>query len=1030
MKEFKYFFLSLLLLVALLLNGQHVNIEWYHQEDGLPNDLVKSFEKDSLGFIWVATDDGLAKIEGKSFVNVQTPPMFSNNFKNILLTKKYGMLATADAGLLQIIEDYDVISSRYLFESFSSNETPSLLYPKTLYETELGEIWIADLKKVYKIEDDGFKVFNFPEKAYTDHFSRSFQFMEFDGKLFAMSQTGFLYEYILSENRFEPLDWQFHGHDVYEILKINNREFIIGLEDGICKLVFNNDGTIKEQVDLDFPYAVSVIKKFNNKLVVGTWSAGAYIVDISKGEIDYKQLKGSENLVVNDIITDYENQLWLGTDMGIMLYRYSVFNEPFKALAHSYIQDIRLDKLGNYYFSSGQSVFKVNEKGEIFEFYRLQNGLVISLEIDNNGVWMGTNNGFLKYKRFNNQITTYDLSVEGDGIYNLEIDKESNLWLIQARSGKETLLRFDETGSFIDLTPNLPDGERIRSLILGKSGVLYIGATSKKNYLFKYNYKSKKVENISFPVDLINNNTMSVVDLIEINKNHLLLATRLGLWELSNAGIKQLDLGDMSNEMVTAIVAENDSCFWFSNSNGIVKYTPESLTMFNNSDGLPAKTLNFRSLKLTAGGKLLAGTISGLAVGFVKTKEESTPAPIISVFEKTGMPSRLQPNSFVQNSLLHFKFATPVYPAKYVHYQYQLIKNQNETEWKDFKGHTDHIMFNDLKNGDYTLKVRSKNKGHFEWSNPVEYKFSIYKIWYTRPGVLIAIYLLVFLFVWLYNRYNKVKSDKEMKRLEAIIESRTADLRDQNEELKTLNTNLKIAKDQAEDAIATKDRFFSILAHDLKSPFNTIIGFSELLMESRENLDKELTDKMFGELHKTSENTYKLLQNLLDWARSQTGSLKINKTSIKFHDFVNEIMPTLDAMAINKRVKVACDIQPGTSVFVDKDMLSTVVRNLVSNAIKYSYPASVVYIRAFQSNGIATFSIEDSGVGMPKEKLENLFGLGSNRSTPGTANEEGTGLGLVLCREFIEKNNGVIKVVSEINMGSKFIVELPLGKIT
>lgn len=1025
MERFKYFLISLVCTVALYSNAQHVNIEWFHQEDGLPNDLVKSFEKDSLGFIWVATDDGLVKIEGKNFIYVQTPSMFSNNFKNVLITKKYGILATADAGLLQISEDYDGIQSTYFSENFPGHVAPSLLYPKTLYESHSGSVWVADLKKVYKIGNEGYEVFNFPEKTYTDHFSRSFQFLEVDDNLFVISQTGFLFKFLKNENRFDPMNWSYPGNGVYDIYKLSKNEFLIGCEEGLCRVLFNKDGSIKEHVNLNFPHSVSVIKKLKDKIIVGTWTAGAYEIELSGNDLIFKQVKGSENLVVNDIVFDNDDQLWLGTDMGIMMCRYSVFDEPYKKWAHNYIQDIRKADYGNFYFSNGQRVYHVNKDGDISVFFESKNGLVISLEVDELGVWMASNNGMLYHKKFNGELNEFDFSLEGDGIYNLEIDKESNVWLIQARPNKETLLKIDKNGNVLDLTPDLPDGERVRSLIMGNSGSLYIGATSTQNYLFKYNYNSKKIENISFPIELINNNTMSVIDLIELDEKHLLLATRLGLWELSNAGIKQLDLGDMSNEMVSAIVAENKDCFWFSNSNGIVKYTSESVTVFDNSDGLPAKTVNYRNLVVAEDGKLLAGTISGLAVGAVQKSEGKTPVPIISSFEKTGMPSSLTPNSFVQNSLLYFKFATPVYPAKYVHYQYKLIKNKQETDWIDFKGYADNLVFNDLENGSYLLKVRSKNKGNFLWSNSVDYEFDIYKVWYTRPEILAIIYLTVFLLVWIYTRYNKAKNEQEKKRLEAIIERRTADLRDQNEELKTLNANLKMAKDQADEAIATKDRFFSILAHDLKSPFNTIIGFSELLMESRENLDKELIDKMFGELHKTSENTYKLLQNLLDWARSQTGSLKIQKVCINLPHFVEEITPTLETMATNKKITVNYEVQHDATMFVDKDMLSTVVRNLVSNAIKYSHSGSVVDVRAFQSNGIATFSVEDQGVGINKEKLNELFGIGDNTSTPGTDNEEGTGLGLVLCKEFVEKNNGTIKVESKVNIGSKFVIELP-----
>ncbi|MDA3893300.1 MAG: ATP-binding protein [Salinivirgaceae bacterium] len=1031
MEYLKLFFIASIISWGISLHSQNARIEWYHQEDGLPNDLIKSFAIDSLGFIWVATDDGLVKMEGRNNKYLSTPSMFSNNFKNILISKQYGILTTVDAGLLQITETYEGIFSDYFREINPLIDFPNLVYPKSLFEGRDSSIWIADLHSVYRIHNSRVQTYSFADKNHTDHFSRSYQFFYVDSsKLFVLSQKGYLFQLNEKKNKFEQVPWNYQGRDIYTVKPVSKFEFLVGCEDGMVHIKFDKKSFLKESYRLDFPHSVSVIKRLNEgAMVVGTWTAGAYLLKENDKGYYFELLKGSENQVVNDIIIDDQSQVWLGTDMGIMLYRNLVFSEPYQDLAHNYIQDIRIAYNGNYFFSNGNHVFIVESENNISKYYSPPKGLVISLEVDEFGVWMGTNDGKLICKYFSGEVEVKDFSSEGKGIYNLEIDRESNLWIIQARTGKETLLKIERNGTITDFTPELIGNDRIRSLKATKNGDLYIGATSNENYLFKYNYNKKNIENISVSVNLDNNNTMSVNDLIELPNKHLLLATKLGLWELSKYGITQIDIDDMSNEMVSALAMASDESIWFANSNGIIKYSTETSTIYDNADGLPAKTVHFRSLKFNLEGDLLAGTISGLAIGKIQNREANTPKPIVSSFGKSGLKTTLDENNFVQNSLLDFAFATSVYPAKYVHYQYALNKDDKTSKWQDFKGYQDHIIFSDLEKGSYHLKVRAKNKGHYKWSDPFEYNFSIYKIWYTRLEILAIIYLVVFLLIWIYTRFNKAKNAKEKEKLEAVIESKTIDLRKQNEELTSLNANLKLAKDEAEDAVKTKDRFFSILAHDLKSPFNTIIGFSQLLVQSRKDFSEESLEQLLNEMLKTSENTYKLLQNLLDWAMSQTGALKIKKSCIILHDFLNEVLPTFEAIAEQKSIKIKVNIEKSLAVYADGFMLGTIVRNLISNAIKYSYNNSVIQVKGRQKNGIAIVEISDSGVGISPEKQQKLFKIDANNSTPGTADEIGTGLGLMLCSEFVRNLNGTIQVVSELNSGSTFIVQLPVNSI-
>ncbi len=237
--------------------------------------------------------------------------------------------------------------------------------------------------------------------------------------------------------------------------------------------------------------------------------------------------------------------------------------------------------------------------------------------------------------------------------------------------------------------------------------------------------------------------------------------------------------------------------------------------------------------------------------------------------------------------------------------------------------------------------------------------------------------------------------------------------------LKRLNAELN-------DANATKDTFFSILAHDLKSPFNSIVGFVHLLRKQAENLSKEEIKEFAELMFKSVSTTYKLLENLLAWARLQTGSLALNLSTISLDTIVHNNLKLLQETASQKGVQLATESNLAVKVTADENMLDTILRNLLSNAIKFTKSGGkvVVYITKYAYH--VEVAVKDTGVGISSDRLAKLFLLTEKQSTEGTASEQGTGLGLVLCKEFVEKQGGTLTVESQEGVGSTFRFTLPL----
>ncbi len=262
--------------------------------------------------------------------------------------------------------------------------------------------------------------------------------------------------------------------------------------------------------------------------------------------------------------------------------------------------------------------------------------------------------------------------------------------------------------------------------------------------------------------------------------------------------------------------------------------------------------------------------------------------------------------------------------------------------------------------------------------------------------------------------YLSIKKDISLqKKYEAELEKQKEDLIENERKLKELN--------------ATKDRFFSIIGHDLKSPFNTLMGFSNLLYDNYSSFNDEKRLEYIRYLKSASEQGFTLVTNLLDWSRSQAGKIEVKPEKLNLLSVISSVIELVNHAALVKNITIKADIDPEIQFYADLDMITTIVRNLATNAIKYTFPGGMIQFTAICSQTDVIVSVRDNGKGMPPELSSKLFLIEESISTPGTAQEKGTGLGLILCKEFVEKNNGKIWVESQVDKGSNFSFSLPIA---
>lgn len=268
---------------------------------------------------------------------------------------------------------------------------------------------------------------------------------------------------------------------------------------------------------------------------------------------------------------------------------------------------------------------------------------------------------------------------------------------------------------------------------------------------------------------------------------------------------------------------------------------------------------------------------------------------------------------------------------------------------------------------------------------------------------LVALILIIVVLI-LYSYIQKQKSNRHLQVAHHRVQHK-------NVQLQKLN--------------ATKDKFFSIISHDLRGPLNSLTSFSELLINHMDHLSRGEIQTLAKDLDQSVKGLFGLLENLLEWSRSQTGAIQFTPEPFDLSTLLEENEELLATQAQNKRITLMSDAPKGVYVNAHKNSISTVIRNLISNAIKFTSPGGAIKLDVSREQGQVIVSVSDTGVGMDDEAIEKIFRIDTKHTTAGTANEKGTGLGLILCKEFVEKNKGKIWVTSEPGKGSVFYFSLP-----
>jgi signal transduction histidine kinase len=334
---------------------------------------------------------------------------------------------------------------------------------------------------------------------------------------------------------------------------------------------------------------------------------------------------------------------------------------------------------------------------------------------------------------------------------------------------------------------------------------------------------------------------------------------------------------------------------------------------------------------------------------------------------------------------------------------------------KRFNSDTSRRKFNEVETS-YQVKLQESKIKLLQKTNHVS-QLELSKYRTLRTSFIIIFLLTMVLLVFFYSRYRLKKK-------------MNGQLSEKHMQLQVLNQKLSESESHLKELNHTKDKFFSIIAHDLKNPLHSFIDTSELLSDSLQDMSREQAGKFIGNLNTTSRQLYTLLENLLQWSQSQTGTIAFSPGGADLAELAATALFTLSENARDKEITLGSQIQPGTNVYCDRNMVLTILRNLVSNAVKFTGSGGSVNISASGTDKEEWLEVAviDTGTGIAEQDIQKLFKVDSHFSLRGTAGEKGTGLGLIICKEFVDAHGGQIRVESRIQQGTTFYFTLPMVK--
>ena len=1037
--------------------------------DGLSSNRIRCIHKDRKDYLWIGTDVGLDKYDSyqlKKYRHIDNIPgtvssdiltcIYEDREQNLWIGTYDGLNLYNRSG-----DNFKVFKNKIdKSTSLNSNCITGIVEDKN------GILWVVtDGSCLNRWNPDNQSFTRYPFESMRHALSVR------PSRMAAVDSKGHIWIGSISRGitRFDPETGLFTKFDdpsvelsnfSYKSLYIDNQDKIWIATDGIgffsydpATNKFEHFGLKGDGKGTNLNFVLDIIPEDDRYLLLAVDQGGINRFDKVSATFDYIMYDNTNDAGLNNngiwcFHRDNEGILWIGTSGGGINYyypekeRFNLFthnnNDP-KSLSYNFTGSLYEDHEGLIWIGTdggGLNIFDPQSgKFDIFKHdpanpYSISGNVIRGIAEDkDHDMWIGTwDAGLNRYDRKTGRFIRYmpdekdSSSISNKTIWNLFIDHNNTLWISIYNMGIDL---FDIKKGVTRRFRSNPDSP---GSISGSNSWFFFEDEVKKmwictqNGLDLYDSLTNTFKVFNFPDNDIGSFYKDKSGYIWVGSN----TKGLFLCNPDGTILKTYDMTNiLLNNRIHAITQDNKGDIWISTNYGISRLNTEiqSIRNYSREDGLQGDQFYQQSFLKTRAGELYFGGYCGLNSFFPDSLKDNDFIPPVyitdfQIFNKpvvyavhgaqfqTDISEAKEITLKWNQSVFSFSFAA----INYIHpkkNQYSYIMEGFEKDWNFTDAFRRYVTYTNLDPGKYTFKVRATNNDGAWNMTGASLKIIILPpwwktLWFRIIGLSVIIFIVIAIFR---SRVRQLNNQKIL--LEKTVAAKTAELNELN---------------------ASKDKFFSIIAHDLKNPFNTIIGFSEMMKESVKLNDPATFYEYSVMINTAAVQTLRLLENLLEWANSQRGKLSFTPVPINLSELIKDEFTMVDEMAIGKNIELKNYVNNSLTIIADKNMIRTILRNLITNGVKFTHKNGQVQVTAVTDKNYVEIAVSDNGLGMTKEIMAKLFRIDANLSTSGTDNEKGTGLGLFLCKEFVEKQGGQIWVESEEGKGSTFKFRLPFSK--
>ena len=1047
--------------------------------NSISDDFINNIVEDKNGDLWIATRQGINKFDfdAEKFshfkLDAENPEMsISDNWITTLLFDDDDNLwiGTETQGVNCISFNNDLTQIDTIRKIPIGLHNPKGTSHGSIYSMLLGSdgyIYIGSTLGLDRLDPKSGDIYKFQNTSNPLHFKTTIVhclFEDNDATLWCGTEDGLvridndtknikLYEV----DKFRKIGFSnktLHHGLVMSIGQDNNGTLLIGTMGGLH--LMDKEQELFELMPVNQEKEESLNNMFINEVFcdssgnvwIGTAKGGVNKYNTNQKEFNYfsvdaKNSNDVSNAVINSLYED-ERYLWIGS-AGKGLFRWDKSLKKIDEYKHqpdnensissNFITTILPDANdGQMWFGTWGRGLNLARKlgGEKLSFkthlydppipYGEPNIYVSCSLIDKQGyMWIGTPDGIYLYDAAVKQFYPVNApSSYGDKIANIGamyLDVEDNLWVGTTKGLNRIKIKPEQNAiqrAQPDTVFSYFANENDTASLSGNFIVTIYQDVTKQLWFSVFGKGLSKLDTLSTDgieakfshyqiKDGLSNGV--VYGILEDDNHNLWLSTDKGITSYNyktNTSIRYYESDGLHSDQFywSAALKGLDGTFYFGSSKGLIHFKPENIKRNTNEPKVVVTNFKLfnKAVSVSSSGKgIISKTISQANEIHLRHDE----------------------------NIISFEFAALSYfTPQNNQYQYRLVGF--DKEWVSCSADRRFATYTNLNPGEYSFEVKGSNNDGLWSKEPTRLKLVIRKPWWQTDLFMFSLFILVSWLIWLVVVLRNQQLRRKKAMLEHMVRLRTKALKEKSEALELQTSQLNESNDKLSKSNETKDKLFAIIAHDLKSPFNVILSASELLHENYNQLDETTIKRMLQTVYKSTNNFYMLLENLLEWTRVQGDSITVNFRPVNLKEVIENNILVFEDRAAEKEVCFKCKFDSLANVRADENMLNTVFRNLISNAIKFTSKGDVtISVSDLDKNNVLV-QIQDSGMGMDIDQLEKLFIVKEAASTRGTHGEKGTGLGLLVCKEFVEISGGRIWAKSQKGKGTSFYFTIPV----